>query len=115
MTSRGDDRGERLRLLLDDLAVESMAVQAELVATRALRANGGDDDEHDPDGVPLSSVLQQLEGQRVRLIGQSREVADSLVALAQGRYGICENCSRPIDPARLAVRPTARTCVSCAR
>ena len=37
-----------------------------------------------------------------------------LSRLDQGSYGRCEQCGRPIAPARLAARPAARTCIRCA-
>lgn len=105
---------DRLRLTLDGLRQNLTSIEAELVATRAVRANGGDDDEHDPDGIPLSSVLQSLEGQKRRHISDIREAEAALVDLDQGHYGICEVCGQPIPAARLEIRPTTRTCVDCA-
>jgi DnaK suppressor protein len=45
-----------------------------------------------------------------------RRLAEAEVALARlkaGIYGICQSCSREIDPARLEVLPTATLCVEC--
>ena len=33
--------------------------------------------------------------------------------VAQGAYGICEDCSKPIAPERLEALPDATRCVSC--
>lgn len=41
------------------------------------------------------------------------EVEQSLFRLDAGTYGRCEECGEPIDDARLAELPTARTCGSC--
>jgi RNA polymerase-binding transcription factor DksA len=35
-------------------------------------------------------------------------------ALAEGRYGTCENCGRPVGPERQEARPEATRCVACA-
>jgi RNA polymerase-binding transcription factor DksA len=43
------------------------------------------------------------------------EIAAAQQRLRAGRYGICERCNAPIDPARLTARPIARTCIDCAR
>ena len=94
---------------------ELVQIESELVATRAFRANGGDDDEHDPDGIPLSSVLQLLEGQKMRALGHIRDVEDALGLLAEGRYGVCIRCSQGITPPRLEIKPATRTCINCAR
>ncbi|HWE71046.1 MAG TPA: TraR/DksA family transcriptional regulator, partial [Acidimicrobiales bacterium] len=41
------------------------------------------------------------------------EVEQSLSRLDAGTYGRCEECGEPIDDARLAELPTARTCSTC--
>ena len=97
------------------LSQELRALEIELVRTRDMRANGPDDDEHDPDGIPLSSVLQLLEGQRMRLAAGLREAERALIDLAEGRYGRCQSCARAIPEGRLEIKPTTRTCVTCAR
>ncbi|MBA3432175.1 MAG: TraR/DksA C4-type zinc finger protein [Actinobacteria bacterium] len=32
-----------------------------------------------------------------------------------GTYGVCENCGRPIEPARLKALPHASLCLACKR
>ena len=39
-----------------------------------------------------------------------QEVRDALRRIEQGAYGICEDCGRPIEPARLEAVPWARYC-----
>ena len=72
------------------------------------------DDEHDPEGATIAYERSQLGA----LIEQTqRHVADvraALARVAEGRYGTCERCGRPIPAERLEARPTARTCVGCA-
>ncbi len=72
------------------------------------------DDEHDPEGATIAFERSQID----TLIRQAdrtlAEVDAALARLDAGTYGRCEVCGRPIDPARLEVRPTARTCVGCA-
>ncbi len=41
------------------------------------------------------------------------EIDLTLKAAAQGKYGICERCGKPIDPERLKIFPETRLCVSC--
>lgn len=69
------------------------------------------DDEHDPEGQTIAYERSQLSA----LISQAQEhlaeVAAAVERLADGTYGVCTTCHEPIDPARLAARPTARTCV----
>ncbi len=38
----------------------------------------------------------------------------ALERLADGSYGICENCGNPIAAARLEARPEATLCINCA-
>jgi DnaK suppressor protein len=52
-----------------------------------------------------------------RLEGQERHELDEIDAaqarLAAGRYGVCEDCHRPIPLARLRALPAARRCAAC--
>ncbi len=72
------------------------------------------DDEHDPEGATIAFERAQVQA----LLRQAREHLDdldrALERLRDGTYGTCERCGQPIAAARLQIRPTARTCVSCA-
>lgn len=74
----------------------------------------GVDDEHDPEGATIAFERSQIEA----LLDQSRrhlsELDRALRQLAEGAYGTCESCGTPIAPERLAARPAARTCITCA-
>ncbi len=69
------------------------------------------DDEHDPEGATIAFERSQVEA----LVRQAREhlseIDAALARLGSGTYGICEIGGEPIAEARLAARPTARTCV----
>ena len=99
-----DDALERLARL--------RASHAELVAATE---GSNADDEHDPEGATLAFERQQLSA----LIEQAQasvEAADqALVRRQAGDYGLCASCGRPIGPERLEARPTATTCIECAR
>ena len=41
------------------------------------------------------------------------EVEHALRKFEEGTYGFCDNCSQPIDPARLEVLPQANLCMKC--
>ena len=73
------------------------------------------DDEHDPEGATIAFERQQV----VALLDQARrrldDVEAALARRAEGSYGSCATCGRPIAPERLAARPSARTCIACAR
>jgi DnaK suppressor protein len=95
----------------EQIAVLTREFDAVVAASQASNA----DDEHDPEGSTIAFERQQvvalLESARRRLA----EADAALARRAEGRYGVCESCGRPIAPERLAVRPAARTCIDCAR
>jgi len=47
------------------------------------------------------------------LMNDMVQVDRALDRLANGSYGLCEDCHQPIPPKRLEARPTATLCVSC--
>jgi RNA polymerase-binding transcription factor DksA len=106
----------------DPLAAEQAAARAQIAALSAeldavVAASRGDnaDDEHDPEGATIAFERQQL---AALLAAARRRLADVEAALgrrAEGTYGVCESCGRPIAPGRLEARPAARTCIDCAR
>lgn len=51
--------------------------------------------------------LQRLMEQRLD------EVERALVALEEGRYGVCQNCGRPIGAERMEANPLAVECIRC--
>jgi RNA polymerase-binding protein DksA len=72
------------------------------------------DDEHDPEGATIAFERQHT----AALLDQARQhlaqIDAAMLRLADGSYGTCENCGRPIGAARLAARPVAATCIDCA-
>lgn len=46
-------------------------------------------------------------------LSELREIDLALQRIENGTYGICNECGRPIDPARLNARPAARQCLPC--
>ncbi len=51
-----------------------------------------------------SAILKQLET-------QYNEVKTALEKIKNGKYGICEKCGKEIEKGRLAVNPSAKTCM----
>jgi RNA polymerase-binding protein DksA len=70
-----------------------------------------DADEGDPDLAEREKNLALLMVMERKL----ESVNMALRAIDKGRYGICERCGEPIDPARLEVRPDATLCLNCQR
>lgn len=81
----------------------------------ALSRNDSDtDDEHDPEG---STVSWDRAVQAASVDAAQRHLADVEAAIARiegGWDGSCIGCGLPIPAERLAVRPHADRCVSCA-
>lgn len=72
------------------------------------------DDEHDPEGATiayerahLSALIEQTQHRLV-------DLESAFERLRVGRYLVCERCGGPIASGRLAARPFARTCITCA-
>lgn len=73
------------------------------------------DDEHDPEGATIGFERAQVSALADRARAHLADVEAALGRVADGTYGQCEQCGRPIAPARLEARPTATTCIDCAR
>ena len=73
------------------------------------------DDEHDPDGSTIAFERQQVVALLDSARAQLAAVDDALTRVAEGTYGTCETCGRPIAPERLEAVPGTRTCIDCAR
>lgn len=106
------------RALLERLRTEAAARVASIAATLGEfahdREGSNDDDEHDPEGVTLSSEWSRLTGIAEAAASELRQVDDAIARLEAGTYGVCAGCGRPIPAARLEVRPFATHCVACA-
>jgi DnaK suppressor protein len=93
--------------------IEALSGEFDAVVEASSSSNA--DDEHDPEGATIAFERQQV----VALLEQARRrLADVDAALARrdsGDYGRCAECGRPIGAERLAARPSARTCIACAR
>lgn len=104
------------RIAAERVVAESRlaSLEQQLVDLRALRMRESDDDEHDPDGVPLSEEWSRLEGLREAAVRTLAELDAAAVAAGRGEVPTCERCGIVIPAGRLAARPQARTCVACA-
>ncbi|WP_395575130.1 TraR/DksA family transcriptional regulator [Streptomyces sp. BK79] len=70
-----------------------------------------------PAGEPIRRLSAARTEVRVRLAASARmvlaDVEAALDRMAEGRYGRCHLCRRPIDRERLAIVPQARYCARC--
>ena len=46
-------------------------------------------------------------------VQETRDINSALIRIAEGIYGTCEDCDRPIGFDRLAAYPTASRCIHC--
>ena len=107
-------------------AIDVGAVTERLKARRAELASRLERVERDQrhQGEPLSADFEEQATQTsndevLGAIGDTvrTEITDidaALERLANGRYGTCARCGKPIDPARLAAVPYTRKCPTCA-
>lgn len=70
----------------------------------------GDDEDENAREIADFTANKPVE---VALENELRDVKKSLKRLAEGTYGICKYCDKPIDEKRLLARPTSSSCVSC--
>ncbi len=89
------------------------ALQHDLDEVMAASRDTNADDEHDPEGATIAFERAQVDALARDTRRRLAEIDAALLRLDGGSYGVCERCGRPIDPARLEVRPSARTCVVC--
>lgn len=75
----------------------------------------GNDDEHDPDGSTIAFERAQLMALRKAALAELEELDGALARVADGTFGTCTVCGRPIASERLDALPTTTTCVACAR
>ncbi|WP_102193752.1 TraR/DksA family transcriptional regulator [Microbacterium aurantiacum] len=108
------DARARLQELRADAAARVTTIDDALEALQHDRSSLSDDDEHDPEGVPLSAEWSRLQGLAEAARSELAQVEGALVRLDDGRYGVCTRCGQPIPAARLEVRPFAELCVPCA-
>lgn len=102
---------QKTKSQMDRLNEEQEQALEELARLReALKTEVDPDaDEGDPDMVEREKILALVQGIKRKL--ESIEYA--LRQARKGRYGICESCGEPIDPARLDIVPEATLCVPC--
>jgi DnaK suppressor protein len=106
---------ERLQADLNrNRAVLSRLEQDHLNLIQASESSNADD-EHDPEGATIAFEREQLVSIMTRMRRTVADLQQSLSDLDDGNYGVCEFCGKPIDPARLEVRPQARSCITCAQ
>ena len=109
-----DDPTAELSALRSVMLSEVDAAGSALADFRRERLGRTDDDEHDPDGTPMSAEWSRLDALHRAALARVTEVDAALASVGAGRYGMCERCGQPIPAGRLQALPTATRCVHCA-
>ncbi|GAB7038929.1 MULTISPECIES: TraR/DksA family transcriptional regulator [Catenuloplanes] len=105
---------DELGRLRAGMVAEEARLAADLEALFAASRDSNADDEHDPEGTTIGFERAQLTALLAATRERIAEVDDALRRVDAGDYGVCERCRHPIAAARLAARPFARFCISCA-
>lgn len=111
-------QNEQLRALLREHQEQARSrvtkLEADLDQLTRARRSESDDDEHDPEGEPLSTQWSMRAGllQSARTDALAADAA--LRRLDEGRYGVCIVCRQPIPFSQLEARPFRERCVPCA-
>jgi RNA polymerase-binding transcription factor DksA len=103
-----------LRARRAELSDQLIALAQRLSALGTMR-DANNDDEHDPDGAPVSAEWSRLTGIRFEAERELAAADAALTRVADGSYGVCISCGRAIAPARLEARPTSTLCIDCAQ
>ena len=107
MTTTGDiDLKERLQRELDETLAELKNLEERLERKGDYGLGKGDPSIYEWE---MCLALKQRAQSKVR----SLEIA--LRKAEEGDYGKCEVCGEQIDPARLAILPDTKRCITCAQ
>jgi DnaK suppressor protein len=106
------------RLKANRAALVELASQFEEGAgfNRPIAETVGDVVTRDPEDTDFAQVMSDRDTSErlVHLLDENREqVERALERLADGNYGLCEDCGESIPTERLHFRPEATRCVSC--
>ena len=114
--SAGEPRAvaEQLRAALAVNAAQEAALLRQHAQIVAASAGSNADDEHDPEGSTIAFERAQVATLLERTRRAGADLAGALARVEQGTYGVCERCGAPVGAGRLAARPDARTCITCA-
>jgi RNA polymerase-binding protein DksA len=104
-----------LLTMRDEVAAEIATLDGDLLSLFEASRSSNADDEHDPEGSTIAFERAQLTAVRDAARRRLTDLDDAIKRLDAGTYGVCENCGEPIPADRLEARPSARTCIACAR
>ena len=104
----------RMKQRLQEERARRLALAARLRQEEADPVESGELSTADQHPAELGSETfeRELEITTLSIVeGELKEIDDALRRLDHGSYGICEECGKPIDEARLEAVPWGRYCV----
>ena len=112
--TRLDEARGRLSAERVAAAARIAALERDITIIVESAKGGATDDEHDAEGATIAferaQAMALLEETRIQV-----EALDTALArVDHGSYGVCESCGQDIAPERLAARPSATLCITCA-
>jgi RNA polymerase-binding transcription factor DksA len=105
---------QQLRAALDSTRARESDLQRAHARIVAASEDSNADDEHDPEGSTIAFERAQNAALLADAVRARTRLEEALDRLAAGSYGACQRCGGPIAAARLAARPDAETCITCA-
>ena len=111
----GDGRTEVLRqMLLEERGQVLKAVEDLLARRRMAQAEQRDDSVPDVADMALQDATEEQQISLMELKnGMRKQIDEALLRLADGTYGLCEDCGREISERRLKAVPFAQRCIQC--
>jgi DnaK suppressor protein len=106
MTAATTDNKERLQQELDETREELKRLEERLEGKGEYGLGKGD---------PSIYEWEMCLALKQRTESKARSLEIALQRAEEGGYGICEVCHQPIDPARLAILPETKRCITCAQ
>ncbi len=109
---------EKFKKQREVLLTESKRLTDELQSTQDNASSAEERREGSPFGKREEEATETLElEKRLALENRIRQelarVEHALDKIVKGTYGICDNCGKQIDPARLEALPQATMCMDC--
>jgi RNA polymerase-binding protein DksA len=113
---------EALEKIKIDLEERKKKILADLGEIAKKENNSGDDeykatfpeygDKPDENAQEIAEYTTNL-AEEDMLEKTLRDIEAALDRIAQGTYGVCKYCQKPIDQRRLMAQPTAGACIEC--
>jgi DnaK suppressor protein len=116
MTENDKERLQALEANLADLAKLASSFEEDAGLGRSIAESVGDVLSRDYEDTDFAQLLsdREISDRLMQLLGENREqVERALERLAEGQYGICEDCGDRIATERLKFKPEATRCVAC--